>query len=496
MKVLKAFKISSNRCCCSHDMVGTTCLAFLEIFFHSQLSRSRILQKLRTMDDGLQENKLKNLSDELTYSRNIFRDYSHQLLRDSIIQGEDILKQLTLMRNRVNEVLNKLSSVVKNLLGKTGKVYEKILPLLDDFGETGYSSWLITLVACSSTMVVTLFLLIPLSCTCFHVENLAGVMFVMGACLLSVFSIILGCFTILELLVGGHVEVYICRVLFEVPDYTVIGKLFDSPGIIYSSPPSNGIFAELLLPSEHNAKHFTNKSLSIALGECERNQATYETFEIESLLDLKYITNFENYLELSRSINGMRARESPFIGFTYNIQNIIDEFIQESYGNFTSYRLELNQVSPEKEINHFIDQMQRVSLQIQDHSTLVRMATLATSAKRIQSTILQPLEILKNEIVFQLTALELHIEPWMHSVKEIKQRFNQSQSYLDHYSTYICANFSENFRRRLKENLVNFRNETMQRLRNEFGCRPLFDIFNGIRWLLCGHIVEPIIGNL
>lgn len=447
-------------------------------------------------DDGLHEKNLKNLSDELNVVKSVFRNYSHQILHDSIEQGEDILKELTLMRNGVNEVLNRLSSVVKNLLSKIEKLWENILHLLDDLIEAGYSSWLITLVVCSSTLVVTLFLLIPLSCTCFHIDNLASVMFVMAACLLSLFSIFLGIFTTVQLLIGGHAEVFLCRALFESPEFTVIGKLFDNPGIIYSNPPPNGIFAELLLPSEQNAKKFTNTSLSSALGQCERNKATYETFQIENLLDLSHVLNFENHLDLVRSINGLRATEKPFTGLSHRIQSVLDEVIQDSYGNFTSYRLELTEVSPEKEISHFIDQMQRVTLQIQEHSTAIRMATLATSARRIQSTILQPLEILKNEIVFQLTALELHIDPWMHRVKEIKSRFSQSQSHLDHHSTSICANFSENFRLRLKSKLASFRNETLQRIHDEFGCRPLFDTFNGIRWLLCGHIVEPINGNL
>lgn len=399
------------------------------------------------------------------------------------------------MRHGVSEVLKRLSSVVTNLLSKIEKVWERTQPFLEDFRGAGYSSWLIGLIASSAMLVVTLFLFIPVIFTCFHVENLASVMFMMAACLLSTFSMFLGLFTILELLIGGHAEVFICRALFESPNYTVIGKLFDNPGIIYSKPPANGIFADLLVPFDHNTTHFSNQSLSVAVGDCERNKATYETFQIENLLELKHVLNYENYLDLVESIKRVHANEMPFIGFTHRIQNILDDLIQESYGNFTSYRLELTQVSPEKEINHFIDQMQRVSFQIQDHSTSARMETLATSARRIQSTVLKPLEILKNEIVFQLTALELHIEPWMKRIQEIKQSFNQSQHYLDHHSTYICANFSENFRNRLKSNLATFKSETLQKIHNNFGCRPLFDTFNGIRWLSCGHIVDSINGK-
>lgn len=453
-----------------------------------------MLQKLRTMNDGVNDDELKRLQDELLVSKQILLNYSHLLQEDNLNQTLEIMRQLTIMRNGLNESFNKLSSVVKNVIEKTGAAWGKISPLLDNLNNGGYMNWLLGLIACTSTLVVTLFLLIPASCIYCHIGNVAGVSFIMAACVLSIFSVFLGFFSVFEILIGGHGGVFICRAFYEKPEFSIIGKLFDSPGIIYSHPPVNGIFAELLVSTQHNTRPFSNASLTTALGQCEQNRSTYETFQIENLLDLKNTLKHENYLDLMRSINGIRANASPFTSFTQKIQSIFDDLIQKSHGNFTSHRLELIQVSPEKEIINFIDQMQRVSLQINDISTASRMATLIASAKRIQSTILQPLEILKNEIVFQLTALELHIDPWMHRVKEIKENFNQSQKYLDNHSTDICANLSENFRNRLKAKLTNFRNETLQNVHDNFGCRPMFDTFNGLRWLLCGHIIEPING--
>lgn len=454
-----------------------------------------MLQKLRRVNDGVHGDELKKLTEELSLSKKIFRNYSQQLQHDSTKSSEEIMKQLTIMRNGLNETVNKLSSVVKNVLNMIKNVWSKVIPALDKFNEAGSVNWLMGLVSCSTVLVVTLFLLIPISCTCCQGESLVGISFIMAACVLSIFSVLLGIYAIIEVLIGGHGEVFICRALFESPEFTIIGKLFDNPGIIYSNPPVNGVFAEILMTSEHNPRKFSNTSLSTVLGECEYNQSSYETFQIENLLELKNVLNFENYLDLTRSIKGIRAAELPFHSLTQNIQSILNDVLKKSGGNFTSYRMDLTQVTPEKEMISFIDQMQRVSLQIQDSSTASRMATLAASARRIQSTILQPLEILKNEIVFQLTALELHIDPWMNRVKDIEESFNKSQKYLDNYSMEICANYSERFRDRLRLNLAVFRNETLQKVHEGFGCRPLFDTFNGIRWLLCGHIVQPINGN-
>lgn len=445
------------------------------------------------MNDAGHEDSLKKLAEELSLSKKSFRSYPQQLKYDSTKQGEEILRQLTVMRNGLNETMNKLSAVVKTVLDRIGNVWGRVLPMLDHFNDAGYMSWLVGLVSCTSTLVVTLFLLIPVSCTCCNIESLAGICFIMAACVLSVFSIFLGMFSIFEVLVGSHGEVFVCRTLFESPEFTIVGKLFDNPGIIYSHPPVNGLFAEML---QSNGKSFSNTSLSKALGDCECDKSTYKTFQLENLLDLTNSLNYENYLDISQSISAIQAKNSPFMSFTKRIMLMLDGLTYGARGNLTSYRAELTEVSPEKEMISFIDQMQRVSLQIQDSSIASRMASIAMSARSIQSEILQPLEKLKNDIIFELMTLELHIDPWTERAMETEKSFSHAQRYLDDFSVEICANYSESFRNRLRSNLAIFRNETLANVHNQFGCRPLFETFNGLRWLICSHIVEPINGEV
>lgn len=264
---------------------------------------------------------------------------------------------------------------------------------------------------------------------------------------------------------------------------------------MFDQPPTNGVLANLLILSEQNPKQFSNVSLTTALKECEMNKSAYYVFQIDNLLDLKNTLNFENYPDLVRSINNIKAHESQFTSLTERIQYLLSDLYHDSKFNFTSFRVDIQQISPEKEMANFIDQMQRVSLQINDATTANRMGTLASTARKIQKTLLQPLEILKNEIIFQVTALELQIEPWMDKVKEIESNFNQTQAFLNQNVLEICANFSENFRNRMRMNLETFKNEELEKLGNEYGSRSLFDVYDGIRLLTCGHIIEPINGE-
>lgn len=171
-----------------------------------------------------------------------------------------------MMRNGFNMTALKLKSVTKKVVNDIEKVWNKLQPLLlGNLKEAEYINWFIGVVACTSALIVTMFLFAPLTCTCYSLD-LAGTTFAMAACIISTFSLLLGLFTNFEVILGGHGEAFVCRALYESPDYTIIGKLFDKPGIIYSEMSEKGVFSELLLPPEPDAMPFTNTSLSKVLG--------------------------------------------------------------------------------------------------------------------------------------------------------------------------------------------------------------------------------------
>lgn len=104
----------------------------------------------------------------------------------------------------------------------------------------------------------------------------------------------------------------------------------------------------------------------MSFSDCECSKSTFVTFQIDNLLDLTNKLGHEKYMEMENSLNDIAAMEFPFISLTTNIQSILDEMSNDEIINFTSYRMELSHISPEKELTSFIDQMQRVSLQVNE----------------------------------------------------------------------------------------------------------------------------------
>lgn len=81
-----------------------------------------------------------------------------------------------------------------------------------------------------------------------------------------------------------------------------------------------------------------------------------------------------------------------------------------------------------------------IYLQIQDVATSSRMTTLGSRSKRLQASILQPLEQLQNEILYHLTALELQKDPWAKQVNQTLNHLRNIQEYLEKTAGEICDN--------------------------------------------------------
>lgn len=76
------------------------------------------------------------------------------------------------------------------------------------------------------------------------------------------------------------------------------------------------------------------------------------------------------------------------------------------------------------------------------------MTTLGGRAKRLQISLLKPLEHLRSEIVYHLTALELQIKPWAQQVNKSLNQLKTAQTYLDSQTTNVCMDANENYQNR------------------------------------------------
>ncbi|XP_038112149.1 prominin-1 isoform X1 [Culex quinquefasciatus] len=460
-----------------------------------KLQSDPVLSKLLSMGEAGKNSTMKLLTQELTVARSIFRNYRTELKNSTLAPKENIERHLEELSNSTLLSTNTLSTTMNNLVKEVTRTANFSDSFFDYYREIGDGLWLTGLTATVCTLLVTFILLGALSCGCCHSDNKAGITLIFGAIVICFASVALSGFAMVEMLMGAHGHVFICHPLYDEPNYTVLGKLIDKPGLIYPVEPQNGIIDELMKAADPNRIGSMNVPLSKAINECERNKGAYSTFQLQNLLNVSSIMDYRNYPGLDRAINDLTASEAPFMGFTTQIQAILEDMLTDSDINLTAFRMDLTQLSPDKDVVTFIDQLQRVSAQIQDVATSSRMTTLGSRAKRLQVSLLHPLEQLRGDIVYHLTALELQLSPWATQVNKSLIHLRNAQSYLDAESAEVCHNKSDQFRARLKGHFEAYRNHTNVILSDRCAsCRPLFDIFDAMRMLFCHHIMDPMNG--
>lgn len=97
---------------------------------------------------------------------------------------------------------------------------------------------------------------------------------------------------------------------------------------------------------------------------CEKNEASYNVFQLDAFVNTTAISNLKQFPKVTQAIDAIDVSERTLLSLTQTIQNILESMLQTSSFNLTTYRATIGAPTPEKDLATFIDQMQRVALQV------------------------------------------------------------------------------------------------------------------------------------
>ena len=97
---------------------------------------------------------------------------------------------------------------------------------------------------------------------------------------------------------------------------------------------------------------------------CEKNEASYNVFQLDAFVNTTAISNIKQYPKVTQAIDEIDVSERTLLSLTQTIQTILENMLQMSSFNLTTYRTTIGAPTPEKDLATFIDQMQRVALQV------------------------------------------------------------------------------------------------------------------------------------
>lgn len=197
-----------------------------------------------------------------------------------------------------------LSSTIRSLVDSIDKTWTVALPLLDNLEDVGYLVWALSLSIALTTFFITGILMGGLSYGCCEVEDRADTTFITGAIFISIGSIALAMVSIIAMLLGGHAEVFLCRSFYDSPNFVVLEKLLDRPGLLLVNTSGTGLIRDLLRPPGVHSNHTSvNATLTNTILKCEQNGPSYQVFQLEGLMNISRVVDIYEYPELMDSID-------------------------------------------------------------------------------------------------------------------------------------------------------------------------------------------------
>lgn len=279
-----------------------------------------------------------------------------------------ILRELSLMKKKVITHSQLFIQSIKALETTISEAWIQVEPSVNDLTHASYILWLVGLSISFSVSFCILLYMFAFICDSCHWTDKFRLLLIISTIITSLFSVILAFFVIFQMLFGGHAYLFICRPAFETPNFSLLTKLVDNPGLLFASQLSGGFFGELFDFTGKENLPPIDVTISDVINNCQSGKPTYETFDLEKILNLSELLDYNFHPKLLHELDGIRAPETLFLSITHKLQYYLEDMIPHADMNLTMYRLSLVQMTPENDLLTFIDQMQRVSLQVSIHN--------------------------------------------------------------------------------------------------------------------------------
>ncbi|XP_044739793.1 uncharacterized protein LOC123301125 [Chrysoperla carnea] len=307
--------------------------------------------------------------------------------------------------------------------------------------------------------------------------------------LITTFSIGLWAFTIIVFIIGGHLEIFICKPLYDEPNYEILSNILDKPSAIFQS---GGWLSNIL-----QANDSLDLPFSHVMRKCRDNQALYPTFQLNRIYDYESLINHHSWMELYEEFNKIQLNIKNVQLLTPDLQQYLQELIHATQINFTEYRRQLSTPIIGKDLNSFTNQLDGVATRITDFMTISRIETLSKRTQKFIGTHVQPLQKHRETIVYILTAMEIQILPIQIQANQSLAHLKTIQYYIQNRGAIISEQRTRGFTNRLISYLDQYRKNVLSELNyNLGGCLSLWNIFDSARIYLCKHIMDPLVRHV
>ncbi|XP_012252755.2 prominin-1-A [Athalia rosae] len=414
-----------------------------------------------------------NLTESGRQARGEYLYVPHHVARTTLDARNAIRREISNARSRITEEARGLETTTTELsrhLETARKITNDIVPHLANFEQT---RWLVGIGTVLAVLVVWTLLLSALCCRCGSAEEKIRPILISAVILSCVISVALWAVVLADLTLTTHTEMLLCRPLHD-PEYRTVEALLETRG-------------------------FLEKPLGVPLKEllrkCEENQAAYPVFHLGGSTTLEHLTAHWTWPGLARAIPKLKVDLKGLKILTPNLQLRLQNLLYASGSNLTEHRIRIQGPVLNKDLGALSEQLDNVARQLRDRKTARDLDAIASTTRNLLERKVKPLVKMYDDLVYQLTTLEMQLQPLQRQVNQSMSHLKTIQYYIDNQGEKIAQQKTKAYVDRIGSYLDQWRVHILAEMGTGVArCRPLWDVLNGVRLLLCQHVMGPLNG--
>ncbi|GAB1867394.1 Prominin-1-A isoform X1 [Camponotus japonicus] len=437
----------------------------LDLRIERLLKDDRLL-RLRSINRG-------NLTEAGRQARGEYLHVPHHIARTTLDARNQIRYEINAARARIVDQTRNVetnSFELSKQLDSVRSIADYAIPRVIAFEHI---RWIIGMVSVLCSLLVFSLLIGPLCCRWRSSESKVRPTLLCGVVTSCFVSITLWTVFVVALGIASHTEMLICRPLYD-PDYRIIEAILET-------------------------RAFLGRRLAVPLKElfekCRNNEAAYSAFGLENTMKLEHLTAYWTWLGLSRAISNIKVDLKGLQILTPNLQQNLQDFLY-AYGlNLTAHRIMIQGPILNKDLTTMSDQLDNISRQLQDRSIARELQSIGITMRDLTLRRVKPLMKFQDDLVYRLAVLELKVHPLWRQINQSISHLRTIQYYIDHQGEKIAQLKTKLYVNRMTNYLDQWRMHVLSEMNTEVSkCRPLWDVLEGIKHLLCGHILNPFNG--
>ncbi|KOX80925.1 Prominin-1-A [Melipona quadrifasciata] len=293
---------------------------------------------------------------------------------------------------------------------------------------------------------------------------------VFTACIISV---ILWAVFLVTLILSSHTEMLICRPLHD-SNYSTMQAILET-------------------------RIFLGKKLSIPLKDlfekCRENEPAYPAFGLGNTMKLEQLTAYWTWSGFTRIILKIKVQLKTLRIFTPYLEQQLHNLLYACGLNLTEHRIAIQERILNKDLEALSDQLDKVTEQMSDRLTARSLETIVINMQDLNQRRVKPLMRFQDELLYKLAALELQVKPLQQQINDSLTNLKTIQYYIDSQSDKIAQLKTKLYTDRLANYLDQWRFHVLSEMGNGVAkCRPLWDVMEGIKLLLCSHFLGNLSG--